>query len=95
MAGRESDSKIGYFNEDCDHGRSSNKDSKVRTFCKDCDHDRIPNNEGCNYGRSPIKTQKYDIFVIMVAVLIKRTANMVAILIKTQKYGIFVRIVTF
>ena len=79
-----------YFSENCDHDCSFNKNSKIRHFYKD--HGHSPNKD-CDHGRTPIKTQKYDIFVsiaIMVTILIKR-CNHGRYPTKTQKHDIFVR----
>jgi len=55
-------------------------------FSDDNDHDRSPNKKDCDHGHSPIKTQKYIIFV--------RTVIYGPSPIKTQKHGIFVRTAT-
>ena len=58
------------------------KDLKTRYFC-DSDYSRSPNKKDCDHGRTPIKTQKYGIFMrnaITVAVLIKKTVIVVAVL---------------
>ena len=52
------------FGADCTH-----KDSNIRHFFEQCDYARNPNKEECDHMCNHIKTQKYDIFVSMIAVL--------------------------
>ena len=62
-------------NEDYDHDRTLINTKKTRHFSKNCDC-CSPHKKDFDYGHSPIKTQKHDIFVstaIMVAVLRNKT----------------------